>query len=137
MNADPAAQPPAPPDAAPDAAAHSVQVGPHRVHGLGLDAHTRCTHWHGPTDVVAIRMACCGAYYACIDCHRELADHPPQAWPPGSAAVVAVLCGACGHAMPIGHYLSSGHQCPHCGHGFNPGCQRHYPHYFSPADFSG
>lgn len=108
-----------------------VLIGGHRVRGLGLDAQSRCAHWHGPTDVVAIRMACCGVYYACIDCHTALADHPAQPWPATSGDARAVLCGACGHEMSIAAYLSSGSQCPACAHPFNPGCQRHWPHYFT------
>ena len=118
---------------APDApdAAREVVVAGRRVRGLGLDAQGRCAHWRGPTDVVAIRMACCHTYYACIDCHTALAGHAAQPWPATAGAEPAVLCGACGHEMAIAAYLSSGSQCPACAHPFNPGCARHYPHYFT------
>ena len=47
------------------------------VKGVDLDPETRCRHYHGPTDVVALKFKCCGEYYACKDCHAELADHAP------------------------------------------------------------
>ena len=51
------------------------------VRGVELDAQTRCAHYHSPLDVIAIRMKCCGVFYACKDCHIALADHPIQVWP--------------------------------------------------------
>src|SRR3954467_2097326 len=48
------------------------------VHGRALDAQTRCAHWHSPLDIIAIKMRCCGAYYACRECHDELAGHETQ-----------------------------------------------------------
>ena len=46
-----------------------------QVRGVELDAQTRCGHYHGSTDIIAIKMKCCGEYYACKDCHIELAGH--------------------------------------------------------------
>ena len=46
------------------------------LRGVNLDPQTRCEHYHGPTDIIAIKMKCCGVYYACKDCHVALADHP-------------------------------------------------------------
>jgi len=59
-----------------------------RVHGVGLDDETRCVHYHGPTDIVAIRHKCCGDYYACKDCHDALAGHPMEAWPEVSSPLL-------------------------------------------------
>ena len=46
-------------------------MAPHRpeVLGVNLDPQTRCEHYHGPTDIIAIKMKCCGRYYACKECH--------------------------------------------------------------------
>ena len=50
------------------------------VRGVGLDFQTRCAHYHGPTDIIAIKMKCCGEYYACKDCHDAFAGHPIDVW---------------------------------------------------------
>jgi uncharacterized CHY-type Zn-finger protein len=100
------------------------------VHGVNLDSQTRCEHYHGPTDIVAIRMKCCGLYYACKDCHLTLADHPIEVWPESEFDQPAVLCGACGAALTILEYIESDSRCPACGAQFNPGCRNHYHCYF-------
>jgi uncharacterized CHY-type Zn-finger protein len=102
-----------------------------RVHGLDLDPQTRCAHWHSPRDVIAIRMKCCGVYYACRSCHDEMAGHPAQVWPRAEWDERAVLCGVCGHEMRIGEYRASPDGCPSCGAGFNPGCRLHHHLYFA------
>ena len=99
------------------------------VHGIDLDAETRCAHWRSPLDVVAIRFACCDAYHACFDCHAALADHPPVTRPVDDPTP-AVLCGVCGHQMTVAAYLDCGDRCPACRHGFNPGCRLHRHLYF-------
>ncbi len=103
------------------------------VLGLQLDAQTRCAHWRSPRDVVAIKMRCCGAYYACKDCHDALAGHPTEVWPRAEWDAAAVLCGACGHEMSINAYRQSDDHCPACGAGFNPGCRSHYRFYFEES----
>jgi uncharacterized CHY-type Zn-finger protein len=100
------------------------------VRGIGLDAQTRCTHYHADHDVVAIRMFCCGVYYACHQCHAELADHPIRPWPRHQRDARAVRCGVCGSEHTIADYLASGSACPACGAAFNPRCRNHYPLYF-------
>ncbi|HEX2818323.1 MAG TPA: CHY zinc finger protein [Phenylobacterium sp.] len=100
------------------------------VHGLDLDRETRCTHWNSPLDIIALKMACCGTYYACRDCHDALADHPAQAWPQAEWGESAVLCGACGTELSVREYLGCESQCPACGAGFNPGCHKHLNLYF-------
>lgn len=100
------------------------------VRGVGLDYETRCVHYHSPFDVVAIKMACCGIYYACKDCHETLANHAIHVWPGSQWDERAVLCGVCGHELTIREYMNSSNACTGCGAGFNPGCRNHYHYYF-------
>lgn len=101
-----------------------------QIYGVDLDPETRCAHYHSDLDIIAIRMKCCGRYYACKECHQELAGHPIEVWPPDEWDTKAVLCGACGHEMTISDYLMSGYECPRCRARFNPGCRNHYRFYF-------
>ena len=100
------------------------------VRGLELDPQTRCAHWRSALDVVAIKMRCCGVYYACKDCHEALADHPIRVWPRAEWDEPAVLCGVCGTELSISQYLACENRCPNCGAAFNPGCRTHYHFYF-------
>lgn len=100
------------------------------VRGLSLDAQTRCKHYHGPTDIIAIKMKCCGLYYACKDCHDALADHPIKVWPQSEWTESAILCGACGSELTVLQYMQSKFACPICQAQFNPGCKNHYHCYF-------
>lgn len=100
------------------------------VRGVELDAQTRCEHYHGPTDIVAIKMKCCGVYYACKDCHEALADHPIEVWPESEWEQKAILCGACGAELTVQQYMECESCCPSCGERFNPGCRKHYHFYF-------
>jgi uncharacterized CHY-type Zn-finger protein len=103
------------------------------VHGLDVDAQTRCAHWRSPLDIVAIRIKCCGVYYACKDCHEALAGHPIEVWPPDEWDRLAVMCGACGAELAIAAYLASSDACPACHAPFNPGCRLHRRFYFETA----
>jgi uncharacterized CHY-type Zn-finger protein len=103
------------------------------VHGVDLDAQTRCAHYASSRDVVAIRMRCCGEYYACKDCHEALAGHAIDVWPHGEWDEPAVLCGVCGGEMSVHQYMQSGDVCPKCHAPFNPGCRNHYRFYFETA----
>jgi len=100
------------------------------VRGVDVDSATRCVHWRSAVDIVAIKMACCGVYWACKDCHEELAGHAIAVWGRGEWDARAVLCGACGLEMTIREYMKSEARCPGCGAGFNPGCSKHYRFYF-------
>jgi uncharacterized CHY-type Zn-finger protein len=100
------------------------------VYGINLDSQTRCEHYHGPSDIVAIKMKCCGLYYACKDCHVALADHPIEVWPDGEEGQKAILCGACGAELTIHQYVEGESRCPRCYAQFNPGCRNHYHYYF-------
>ena len=105
----------------------SERVG---VRGLDLDAQTRCAHWHSPLDIVALKMRCCGVYYACRDCHDALADHAAEVWPQREWETSAVLCGACGTELTVSQYLACDDACPACAAPFNPGCKLHRHLYF-------
>jgi uncharacterized CHY-type Zn-finger protein len=100
------------------------------VQGIDLDPDTRCLHYRGPADIIAIRMKCCDTYYACIDCHTALAGHPAAVWPRSQWNRKAVVCGVCATELSVTEYLESGNICPHCGAAFNPGCRNHYHLYF-------
>lgn len=110
-----------------------VLLSGHEVLGIGLDAQTRCAHYKTALDIIAIKMKCCGIYYACKDCHKALADHPIEVWPQAEWIERAVLCGACGYEMSIAQYMAGGYQCPACGAAFNPGCRKHCHFYFADA----
>ena len=103
---------------------------PPEVRGLELDPQSRCAHWRSPLDIVALKMRCCGVYYACRDCHDALADHPAQVWPTAERETPAVLCGACGAELSIAAYLACDDRCPACAAPFNPGCKLHRHLYF-------
>jgi uncharacterized CHY-type Zn-finger protein len=105
-----------------------------KVRGVETDAETRCVHYRSAFDIIAIKMACCGVYYACKDCHAALADHEVKVWPRSNWDVRAILCGACGSELTINEYMSSGYCCPRCAAEFNPACRNHYQFYFAPED---
>ncbi len=100
------------------------------VHGVAVDDQTRCAHYHGASDVIAMRFKCCGEWFPCIDCHREVAGHPVEVWPLSERAQEAVLCGVCGRRLTIAEYMGCASICPGCGAGFNPGCSNHWHYYF-------
>jgi uncharacterized CHY-type Zn-finger protein len=100
------------------------------VRGINLDPQTRCEHYRGPTDIIALKMKCCGVYYACKDCHNALADHQIEVWPEQEWGQRAILCGACGVELTIHQYMKSESRCPGCLAQFNPGCRNHYHVYF-------
>ncbi|WP_094770285.1 CHY zinc finger protein [Microbacterium gorillae] len=98
------------------------------LHGAAVDAQSRCVHHAGPTDVVALRLPCCGRWYGCAACHDADADHARRTWPAATGEPVA-CCGACGHLMDAARYLAA-EACPECAHPFNPGCRAHHDRYF-------
>lgn len=100
------------------------------VHGVDLDAQTRCRHWHGPTDVIAIRFPCCDRYYACFECHAEREEHPAVVRQRERFGEPAVLCGVCSSELSAAEYLGCGDACPRCRAPFNPGCASHHHLYF-------
>ncbi len=110
--------------------AHRVTtVGGTVVWGRPIDEQTRCVHYDGPLDVVAMEFACCGEWYPCHLCHQEVAGHDAQTWPTDRRDREAVVCGVCGSRLRVDTYLEV-EACPTCGSGFNPGCRLHYHLYF-------
>jgi uncharacterized CHY-type Zn-finger protein len=108
-----------------------VKIHGVEVNGVDVDPETRCTHYHLPNDIIAIRFACCGKWFPCQQCHAERADHTAASWSQEQIDERAVLCGACGHQLTIREYLDSGSVCPRCSRQFNPGCARHHHFYFA------
>ncbi len=100
------------------------------IKGKLVDNHTRCTHYHSPLDVIAIKFKCCGEYYPCFYCHEETATHAVEKWLKSEFGTKAILCGMCGAQMSIDGYKSSGYQCPFCKVAFNPKCKNHDHLYF-------
>lgn len=107
----------------------SGQVSP-EVHGISVTSLTQCAHWHSPLDIIAIKHACCGRFYACINCHDALEKHASARWPSTQRDEHAVVCGKCKHLLSINEYLESGSRCTRCDADFNPGCKRHWDLYF-------
>lgn len=103
------------------------------VHGATVDDQTRCVHWHGPTDVIAIRFRCCDRFYPCRECHDDEADHAASLWPSDRDDEPVVLCGVCGGLLTTVEYRAVD-ACPSCGAAFNPGCRTHAHLYFEAAD---
>ena len=101
------------------------------VRGIDIDAATRCAHYNTPLDIVAIRMHCCGEYYACRECHDALADHVATLWPLSERDRRAIRCGNCRAELSIAEYLAAPDACPRCGARFNPGCRNHRGLYFA------
>jgi uncharacterized CHY-type Zn-finger protein len=101
------------------------------VRGTGVGPETRCRHYASNRDVIAIKFPCCGTYYPCHRCHRELADHPAKQWRTDEFDERAVLCGVCGSELSVESYLNCESTCPDCSVAFNPGCYDHRHYYFA------
>ena len=100
------------------------------VVGVEVDAQTRCFHWHGERDVIAIKFKCCERWFPCYECHAALEKHSPQVWAHDEFDTKAILCGVCGHQLTINDYLNCDSTCLKCDSHFNPGCANHHHLYF-------
>lgn len=96
-------------------------------HGLGLDAQSRCQHYHSQLDIASLKCSYCERYYACYHCHDTLENHTFKATL--SSEPYPVMCGVCQTYLPFSAYKRG--SCPQCGSGFNPNCQLHDHIYFS------
>jgi len=103
------------------------------ISGVDVDPETRCAHYHGPTDIVALKFRCCGKWFPCHLCHQEIVRHDAVVWPDNEFDSVAVVCGACGKQMSVREYLECASTCPSCGRSFNPACAEHAHYYFAVA----
>ena len=99
-------------------------------HGTGVNERTQCAHYHSERDIIGIKFKCCDAFYACIQCHEEAADHTPMVWLKSEFHTEAILCGNCQSTLSITSYLGCDNTCPFCQAAFNPGCANHYHLYF-------
>ncbi|ESP88814.1 CHY zinc finger protein [Candidatus Halobonum tyrrellensis] len=100
------------------------------VRGVDVGPETRCAHYAGERDVIALRFGCCERYYPCFACHEAVADHDAEPWPRARSDEPAVLCGVCGATLTVDAYLDAGFVCPACDAAFNPGCAAHHDRYF-------
>jgi uncharacterized CHY-type Zn-finger protein len=100
-----------------------------QVHGNTIDDQTRCVHYGGPTDVIAIKFVCCDRYYPCFQCHAEAETHQARQWPRSEWSEKAILCGVCRREMTIDEYRVAD-RCPACEAKFNDGCRLHAHLYF-------
>ncbi|MGT2636451.1 CHY zinc finger protein [Streptococcus ratti] len=100
------------------------------IYGDLTDNETRCTDYHGPTDIVALKCFACQKYYPCFKCHNRHEQHLFAPYPQYLKKDKAVFCGACQKELTIEDYKGQP-ACPCCGHPFNPNCSRHYDYYFS------
>lgn len=100
------------------------------ISGIDIDDAARCGHWHGETDIIAIRFRCCGKWFPCFECHAAEAGHAAVVWPEAEFDQQAILCGNCGVRLTIREYMGCDAQCPACGAAFNPRCSHHYYLYF-------
>jgi len=100
------------------------------LRGVAVGPETRCLHWDGPADIVALRFGCCEAYYPCDACHDATTDHDAEPWPRDRFDASAALCGVCGATLSAHEYLAVDDGCPRCDADFNPGCRAHRDRYF-------
>jgi len=100
------------------------------VKGVNVDSYSRCEHFHGELDIVAIKFPCCDEFYACYDCHSFIAYHRPTKWQSNQFEEKAIMCGNCHSCLTIKEYLSSDSCCPICSASFNPRCKDHWSLYF-------
>lgn len=100
------------------------------IRGAVVDDETRCAHWHGDDDVLAILFPCCRAWYPCRTCHDEHAGHEAVLWRADQTETRALLCGRCGGTLSIRRYRAAG-ACEACGMRFNEGCRLHHHLYFA------
>ena len=100
------------------------------IHGVDTDEETRCVHWHGKLDIIAIKMACCRKYYSCHSCHELLENHVSEVWNQEDFDEFAILCGSCKSEIRIADYLEKHTSCAFCNANFNPRCINHHHLYF-------
>lgn len=108
----------------------TIKIHNVEVIAVNVDNETRCAHYHGEHDIIAIKFKCCGEWFPCSECHAEIAKHAAVVWPKEEFNAPAILCGCCGHQLSIREYLDCNSTCPRCRRQFNPSCANHYHLYF-------
>jgi uncharacterized CHY-type Zn-finger protein len=101
------------------------------INGIDVDPETRCAHYHGVTDIIALKFKCCGKWFPCHLCHEELAQHGAIVWEEQEFDELVVFCGNCGQRMSAREYLGCNSTCPNCRQSFNPDCAKHALYYFA------
>ncbi|KAG0656017.1 helper of tim [Monosporozyma unispora] len=103
-----------------------------KVVGKLVDNESRCEHWHGPTDIIALKFKCCPQmYYPCYQCHIEVTTHPILKYDLlKDPNVKCIFCGHCQTELTFNQYTGNNLHCPNCNHQFNSGCKLHYNLYF-------
>ena len=107
-----------------------IEIGGETVYGDVIDGQTRCVHYNGASDIIAIKFCCCDRWYPCFECHAGSEKHEAQQWPADQFNEKVILCGACGRQLTIAEYLDCNFTCLSCSSQFNPGCANHYDLYF-------
>lgn len=100
-----------------------------KIYGKLVDKETRCVHYHGDKDIIALQCAACLKFYPCYQCHNEEETHLFQPWLKTQFDQQAIFCGHCRTQLSIHCYLQAD-ECPQCHHPFNPNCAKHYSLYF-------
>lgn len=105
---------------------------PVKLSGQLVDNQTRCSHYHSPLDIIAIKFKCCNTYYPCYQCHSH--NHSSTVrWNKSDLfehSELVILCGCCYHELTFQEYTSNNNLCLYCHEHFNPGCSLHYDLYF-------
>ena len=100
-----------------------------KAYGKLVDEETRCIHYHGKNDIIALQCYKCKKYYACYKCHDGIESHPFSPYPISLSDDFPILCGVCKNLLTYQEYHNHTN-CPYCLSDFNPGCQNHHDYYF-------
>ncbi|KAH3900132.1 Hot13p SCDLUD_003100 [Saccharomycodes ludwigii] len=101
------------------------------ISGKLVDEKSRCIHWHGDLDIIALKFKCCpNTYYSCYTCHQELCNHKVEKYNRLDNKVNLIICGNCRKEFTFQEYVTSDYKCLNCKQKFNPGCKLHYDMYF-------
>lgn len=105
------------------------------VRGFPIDNETRCIHWKGPNDIIALKFKCCPTvFFPCYTCHNVATTHKIEKFDLNiDYNVKCILCGHCKSQLTFKQYTTFQNdlQCPMCKHKFNQSCKLHYNLYFN------
>lgn len=100
-----------------------------QIFGHVIDNQTRCKHYFGEKDIIAIKFKCCNKYYPCYKCHQENETHEIEVWKKENYNEFCILCGVCKNEHSLNQYLNTNY-CLYCKSDFNERCEMHYHLYF-------